>query len=164
MNTEECKQILVNRVPASMIKDWKRQAKIKYQNGTARIFLNTRNNEFYTIVTRSETDWDVLPYDVRNDIGNPRLLGDIVRLSNTIKHCGDYCYVFYHPQRNDIWITLGDADGMAENGHTTIEEIERMFKDIGINQVLVEAENDPDEAEGYIQINGVTGIIVDFEY
>ena len=42
--------------------------------------------------------------------------------------------------------------------------VERMFKDIGINQVLVEAENDPDEAEGYIQINGVTGIIVDFEY
>jgi hypothetical protein len=52
----------------------------------------------------------------------------------------------------------GDCDGdLLSSG----EEIERLLKAAGAETVMVEAEVDPEEDEGFVRLEGVTGIVVD---
>ena len=68
----------------------------------------------------------------------------LIRAAKTIRHCGDYGELWYHPDKAKVWWVGGDSDGNPLQGYTDIKEIKRKLKIEGIKQVVVEAECAPD--------------------
>ena len=74
----------------------------------------------------------------------------------TIKHCGDYGYLFANPTTKDVWWVAGDGDfnselvdlGMA----TDSADIFKGFKIEGVDSVTIEAECSPNEDDGYLNL------------
>jgi hypothetical protein len=97
---------------------------------------------------------DVL--EIMFDINPPGHFENIIRAANQIKHCGDYCRVFYRINDNHVYIVLGDGDMDPSRGFTTYDEIVNLFKAEGIQHITIEAEIGPDE-EGWIFIPEAIG-------
>src|SRR5262245_27540604 len=69
------------------------------------------------------------------------------RLLDALKdvyHSGDYGYLWWNESEGKVWLTMGDADGDEDNGHTPYEEIKRrVLAVLGVKSVEIEDEQDP---------------------
>jgi len=84
-----------------------------------------------------------------NPVGAQDIRQALVDAAKPIKHCGDYGELFYHPEKREVWVTMGDGDGDTEQGYTDLDDIKTMLKLPGIRKVSVEAESDPNEDNGW---------------
>lgn len=82
---------------------------------------------------------------IMNSSANQSLVDQehLKEVASTIRHCGDYGNLFYHPQTSSVWWTAGDADG---EGYTPPEEIDRRFSGVpGVKKVIILTEDGPTE-------------------
>lgn len=71
-------------------------------------------------------------------------------VAKTIKHCGDYGHLYYHPGNHEVHWTAGDADGPPEG--TDTREIAKLLKLPGIKHVEIGDEWSPKDA-GWKRLN-----------
>lgn len=83
-------------------------------------------------------------------------LKKILAFCNTIKHCGDYCNVYYNASEQKIWVCMGDGDG--EDPATDIDDIITGLKQF-VPHVDVEAEADPNR-DTYVPLGYQLGKVI----
>jgi hypothetical protein len=71
--------------------------------------------------------------------------------ANRIVHCGDYCHLYWNQRRKAIWLVMGDGD--CSEPYTSMKDIRKMLKRAGAETVVIEAEEDPPEDQGWLWIN-----------
>ena len=151
-STAQCKQLLGERFPHLPPSGWKRLSKSAIGQTTYRKFAY--GNVVVTIETDSQTGEVHVstPRDIHREeqvasVSQVPLKPALIAAARSIKHCGDYGYLYYHLGTHHVWLALGDGDGGGDNGTTEVEECERLLSIPGVSQVTVEAEHDPDSSD-----------------
>jgi len=71
----------------------------------------------------------------------------LMAVARKIKHCGDYGCLFYHPGLKTVHWTAADSDGSPD--FTDLDEIKKMLKLPGVEEVVIGDEWSPGKEKGY---------------
>ena len=76
--------------------------------------------------------------------------------ADTIKHCGDYGYLYINEDEKSVWWVAGDGDFTPEEVEaglsTSYEDIKAGFRIDGVDHVTIEAESGPVEDDGWTNL------------
>lgn len=152
MSTEASISAIMGTYPLTFSKDWKRRCKyVSKWEGSARVFENVKTNECCTVYCLKGGDVVVKAGDLLPKT-DPVLIKALVNAANKIRHCGDYCSMFWNPSKQIVWMCMGDGDCPSEtddisdeekNMFTSYEEVQRLLLAAGAKEVLVVAECNP---------------------
>lgn len=147
-STGDIKRLLAAIFPDLHLADWKRTAKWKAGLTVERDFLHSPGACRITVVTMDDKLINVrLSVDGNSTTTMKDLL---IAAAKPIKHCGDYGQLWWHAATGHVWLTLGDADGDPNGPGTPFDEVRRMLGAVtGVKGISIEAEADPDEADGW---------------
>lgn len=86
-------------------------------------------------------------------LGESTIEQQLIAAGKTIKHCGDYGALYYHPAKKHVHWTMADSDG-GDNESTSSEEIKRRLSLPGIAHVEIGDEWSPntDEDPGWKEL------------
>lgn len=153
MSTETSVAAIIAKFPDTSAKDWRRRAKYTMYNDEARVFENIKSKAFCTVYELGNAT--VVKEGNMFPATDPELMKRLIKAGNTIKHCGDYCNMYWNPTDQTVWMCMGDGDCpmTIEEGMqpaTTYDELKQSLLDAGAKVVLIEAEHSPswDEALG----------------
>lgn len=178
MSTETSVVAIVEKFPDTSAKDWRRRAKYTMYDEEARVFENVKTKQFCTVYELGNAT--VVKEGNMFPATDPELMKRLIKAGNTIKHCGDYCNMYWNPTDNTVWMEMGDGDCDDEGTYTSGNKIESILRSAGALEVLVEAEHGPswnrahekelrlgrsveEDAWNYYRVGAVKGITVDME-
>lgn len=150
VDTDWCKSVLAIHCPASKPSQWKRVSKAEYGQNVLRKFENKAYN-LQASVLSTPNGVHVTSHPLTDNLTTA-----LVTRGNTIKHCGDYCHMYYNAELREVWMVMGDGD--CEEPFTTMDDIKTLLMIPGINKVHVEAEYDPPLNKGWMRLYDCNGI------
>lgn len=158
-STEQCLMRILLTFPTTSKSHWKRCYKHVVGTITIRVFEHKRSDKMCTVVYDSKDHSIVVTEGVLFEDKDP-IADRLIKATNKVVHCGDYCFLYYNPVTKDAWLSLGDGDGAEP--YTLAADIVDLLLEAGAKTVHVEAEADPDEP-GYVLLKQAKGIVKDME-
>lgn len=174
MSTKMSVDSIVKEMPNTSSSQWRRRVKYQMHGDCARVFENVDTGDFCTVYQLSRGRFIVKSGNCFPNT-DPELKKRLISAGNKIKHCGDYCNMYWNPSENIVWMCMGDGDCPSESDSplTSYTDIQRLLRGAGAKDVIIEAEHSPhwnDEYKDhdsnmlYYEIPSVKGITVDFEW
>lgn len=153
MSTERSVEAIKKNYPQTNASDWRRRVKYDSEGtgGSVRVFENVKTKQFCTVYCLDGGDVVVKDGDLMPKT-DPELMKRLIKAGNRIKHCGDYCQMFWNPTDKTVWMSMGDGDcpsgdvEVNERGESisSWEEVQELLFGAGAKDVLIEAEHGPD--------------------
>lgn len=165
-STEACRLKAVELYPGTFPGDWKRTWKTKTEDGSVRHFFNKKTSKSVVVVCNGQGELSAYPCDEEAGAGPAMFSTDAKALKEAcrgIKHCGDYCHLWWNPNTRVAHLTMGDGDGDPDNGGTSFDDIEDWLIEAGARSVIFADEYSPDEEEGFILLGTDLGKVIEWE-
>ncbi|NBQ67308.1 MAG: hypothetical protein EBU46_00140 [Nitrosomonadaceae bacterium] len=148
-NTKDC-TILVTHLYGYPYSNWRRARKYKEGVNWVRDFTND-NGLLVKVVTTPKHEFSGIGL-VNNLVVNCDTVATLKRKAKTIKHCGDYGQLFYHPATKQVWWCCGDADCDPDGPTDTVDMIKAKLNVADGLTIHVEAEVTPDIQRGWLSL------------
>lgn len=152
MSTEQSIAAIKKAYPETNASDWRRRIKhdSRATGGSVRVFENVKTGQFCTVYCLDYSDTVVKEGNLMPKT-DPELMKRLISAGNKIRHCGDYCQMFWNPTDMTVWMSMGDGDCPMEDegpdydgkGMTSYDELKSMLLEAGAKTVLIEAEHSP---------------------
>lgn len=149
MSTETSVKAIIDKFPDTSERDWRRRGKYTIYGEEARVFENVKTKTFCTVYEMyggsSVKEGNMFPAT------DPELMKRLIKAGNSVRHCGDYCSMFWNPTDQTVWMCMGDGDCPMDvedleeefKDMTTFEGLKQLMLEAGAKQVLIEAEHSP---------------------
>jgi hypothetical protein len=155
-NTKDCVELVI-QLYGYPYSNWRRTRKYKEGANWVRDFTND-NGLLVKVVTTPKHEFIGIGL-INELVSSDAVVAALKRKAKTIKHCGDYGQLFYHPATKQVWWCCGDADCDPDGPTDTVEMISAKLKVVDGLTIHVEAEAYPG-VDGWLDL-GRHGKVVD---